>query len=360
MKVAILIPCYEPSRNVLAYLKSFKETDFDYFLVVNDGSNEKFDAIFQDIKQETVFDVLSYRVNKGKGGALKTGIASLLEKDPDINYIVTCDSDGQHAYSDVINIKEKAVESTDKLVIGTREFKKEEVPFRSRMGNNFSKLYFKLVTKVKCDDTQTGLRAIPNNLFDLALNTPGDRYEYEMNFLMYSVKETGLVQVPIQTIYQEKGEYDSHFHALKDSYRIYRTPIWYIMVSLISFGIDFLAFTVLSSYIFTSTSEQQVFLSNLIARITSGGFNFLMLNFFVFKTKGDLGIKSVKYWGLWIINYGLSSGLTYIFKFLPMALYFVKVLMDIAISIINYIINFTFVFAKRKAKKKAVAIKKAA
>ncbi|MCR4879741.1 MAG: bifunctional glycosyltransferase family 2/GtrA family protein [Bacilli bacterium] len=360
MKTALLIPCYEPSENVISYLKTFKGNEFDYYVVVNDGSGEEYDSIFNRIEKETVFDLFSYKVNKGKGGALKAGFNHILNIDPAVGYIVTCDSDGQHAYEDVIRVKEKAVESVDHLVIGTRQFDKKEVPLRSRVGNNFSKLYFKLVTKVNCLDTQTGLRAIPNRLFDLALYLPGSRFEYEMNFLIQAVREVPLDQVAIKTIYEEKGKHVSHFKTLKDSYLIYRTPIWYILVSLISFGIDFLLFTLLSSYVFTSSSESQVFLSNLIARITSGAFNFLMLNFFVFKTKGDIASKSIKYWGLWIINYGVGSGLTYLFKFLPMALYFIKVIIDAVIAIINYIINLTFVFTKRKIKSRHIKERKVA
>lgn len=352
-EVALLIPCYEPNDKVLGFLKQFKEDDFDYFLLVNDGSGEKYDSIFSSIDQETVFNLLYYGKNKGKGGALKTGIEYILNENPDIDCIVTCDCDGQHTYEDILNVKNRAIKEPNSLVMGVRQFSKENVPARSKFGNNFSKFYFKLVTKTNCRDTQTGLRAIPSCLFDLALNTPGNRFDYEMNFLLEAVKEVPLAQVDISTVYEPKGEHKSHFKTLKDSFLIYKAPILYVLISIISFFLDIGIFALLSTFVFTNNSEQQVFLSNLVCRIISGSFNFLMLNFIVFRTKGNIVSKTLKYWLLWLINYGLSSSLTYLFEFLPMALSFIKIIIDTIIAILNYNINLTFVFARRKSKKKA-------
>jgi len=351
MKFALLIPCYEPSDKVISFLKQFKKEDFAYFLMVDDGSGEKYQEIFSLIRSETLFEVLSYEKNKGKGGALKFGINYLLKKDHDLGAILTCDSDGQHAYYDVLKVRDELINNPNSLVIGTRKFDLENVPSRSRFGNNFSKFYFKIVTKTNCKDTQTGLRAIPSCLFDLALTTPGNRFDYEMNFLLEAVRETSLQQVDISTIYEPKEERKSHFKTIKDSYLIYRVPILYVLVSVISFLLDIGIFALLSTLVFSTDSEQQVFLSNLVCRIISGLFNFLMLNFIVFRSKGNIGIKALKYWLIWAVNYGLSSSLTYIFNFLPMAVYFIKVIIDVFISILNYLVNLTFVFAKRRQKR---------
>lgn len=351
MKTALLIPIYEPGEKVVPFLQNFKEADFDFFLAVDDGSGEKFKDVFEAISSTTVFQVHSYPNNKGKGRALKEGMGILLEQHPDIDIIVTSDSDGQHAYPDILAVKEKAIEEEGKLVMGGRDFSGKDIPFKSRYGNGFSALYFRLSTGVKIKDTQTGLRAIPKDLFQLALETPGERFDYEMNFLMDAVKLADVVVQPIATIYEE-GEHITHFKAFSDSVRIYRKPLLYVLVALASWGIDVLAFYLLSTYAFPQNAEMQVFLSAIIARITSGVFNFLLLNFLVFRGKGGQIRKPVRYAILWTINLALSSSLTYAFKFVPMALTFVKVIIDTFLTIANYFINMGWVFAKKRRKRK--------
>jgi len=100
----------------------------------------------------------------------------------DIVGIVTADSDGQHRPHDIRRVAEKMLQ-TDEVVLGTRRFDNANMPLKSRIGNTFSSLYFRLNTGKKLGDTQTGLRAIPRKYFLFSLDVPGSRYEYEMRFL---------------------------------------------------------------------------------------------------------------------------------------------------------------------------------
>ena len=58
---------------------------------------------------------------------------------------------------------------------------------------------------------------------DYMLKTEGERYEYEMNVLLY-LKENKIdvKEISIETIYINKNE-TSHYRTFKDSYRIYKT-----------------------------------------------------------------------------------------------------------------------------------------
>ena len=107
---ALLIPIYEPTEKVLPFLKEFQKEDFDHFLVVDDGSGESYRPIFDSIAAETVFPVHSYPGNKGKGHALKEGIALLLKQYPELDTIVTADGDGQHLRKDILRVSSKAKE----------------------------------------------------------------------------------------------------------------------------------------------------------------------------------------------------------------------------------------------------------
>ena len=69
----------------------------------------------------------------------------------------------------------------------------------------------------------------------------GDRYEYEINVLLWAAdKEIELTEIPIKTIYINGNE-ASHFDPIRDSYRIYSRIIKFSASSLVSFLIDFIA-----------------------------------------------------------------------------------------------------------------------
>lgn len=144
---------------MITVLNSLKKQGFSRFLIIDDGSEEK--ELFRKAQQEFGCHVITHSENKGKGCALKTGFRHILEeKDAEIKAVVTVDGDNQHKAEDVFAVSEAITENS--LVLGVREFKsKENVPFRSRIGNLVSAKVFQILSGEKISDTQTGLRGIP-------------------------------------------------------------------------------------------------------------------------------------------------------------------------------------------------------
>ena len=345
---ALLIPIYEPSALVLPFLRQFQREDFDAFLVVDDGSDEDYAEIFAQAKEQTVFDVLSYEGNKGKGHALKTGIRALLDAHPDLDLIVTADGDGQHLREDILLVAQTAEENPGRVVLGARDFRL--APPKSQSGNKWSARYFRLATGTKVSDCQTGLRGLPKEAFDMALYTYGERFDYEMNFLMPASREFGIVETTIHTIYEE-GNKGTHFRPVADSLLIMRTPITYILVGVTSFLIDILAFYLFQRFVFTGAAAgdwpQQLY-CHLCARAISFPYNYLMLDKLVFHHKGIFHNSLWKYFFLALTSLLASFGLTYLFSFLTPALTFVKVVVDVVSGIVKYFINLMITFANRK------------
>jgi glycosyltransferase involved in cell wall biosynthesis len=356
MKQALLIPIYQPSDKVLPFLAQFKNGDFERMIVVDDGSGAAYQKIFSDIKKSNRFEVISYPTNGGKGHALKTAIRYLIDHCPEIQGIVTADGDGQHAYADILKIRDSLNAHPTSLIMGVRDFSGKDVPHHNKVGNHLSALYFKMATRVKLGDTQTGLRGIPANLFLLAANSQGDRYEYEMNFLLEAVREAPLEQVAIQTIYD--GNKSSHFHPIRDSIRIYKTPLLYILVALLSEVID-LGFFTLFTAIGPSEIVYKILVATICSRLLSGAFNFTLEYFLVFENEGGFAKKLGKYALIFFLNMGLSFGLTYAFNFLPTNLTFIKFVVDLVLFIANYFVARGWVFARKLAHKSELKRKQA-
>ena len=216
----ILIPSYKPDHLMIELLVKLQEAGFD-MVVVNDGSGPEYDEIFKEAEKYAI--VLNHKFNLGKGAALRFGFTYVNLNAKDHNYVITCDSDGQHAVSDIIRVNDKLHE-TDNVVFGVRSFGKD-VPKRSRNGNFMSRLCRTMITKDYIQDDQCGLRGFPIKYVVHLIQLQGDHYEYEMNVVCtLQIKRIKIEELPIQTIYLDNNS-SSHFKPNLDTFRIQRT-IW--------------------------------------------------------------------------------------------------------------------------------------
>ena len=69
----ILIPSLEPDDRLPAYVRRLQERGFTRAVIVNDGSSDKYQPIFDALAAIDGVTVLKHEVNRGKGCALKTG-----------------------------------------------------------------------------------------------------------------------------------------------------------------------------------------------------------------------------------------------------------------------------------------------
>lgn len=216
----ILVPSYKPDHQMIVFLKELKNEGFDIVLV-NDGSGEEYDEIFKEAEQFVT--LLKHEKNHGKGAALRFGFTYVNLNHQGHNFVITCDSDGQHAIKDIIRMNDKLHE-TNNIVFGCRSFGKD-VPKRSKNGNNMSRLCRTLITKDYIQDDQCGLRGFPIEYVFHLIPIQGDHYEYEMNVVCtLQIKRIKIVELPIETIYLNNNA-SSHFKPSLDTFRIQRT-IW--------------------------------------------------------------------------------------------------------------------------------------
>ena len=90
------------------------------------------------------------------------------------------------------------------MILGVRNVGKD-MPLKSRLGNTITRKVFKLLSGVSISDTQTGMRVFTSDLVKKLLTVEGERYEYEMNVLLFLAKEgIDIDEVPINTIYQDR------------------------------------------------------------------------------------------------------------------------------------------------------------
>jgi len=343
--VAVLIPAYQPDEKLLATAESCLRAGVRRLLVVDDGSDARCAPVFSALEKLGV-TVTHHEKNRGKGAALKTGIRAVRETWPDATGVVTADADGQHATEDICALMDELAQQPDGILLGTRDFSGDDVPFNSRHGNRITSAIFRLITGIRCPDTQTGLRAIPAALFDFALGVEGERYEYEMNFLLDAAERRYPLRFhPIRTIYLD-GNQTSHFRVVHDSYLVYRRPITFLGVALASLLIDLVAFKLFDAFVFPGLSAH-IMAATAAARILSGAANFFLNKHVTFRSKGRTGSESLRYLVLFLAVMFLSGrGVTLLSRLLPTML--AKILVDGVLFVVNYFVERKWVFREAR------------
>ena len=346
MDVVVAIPAINPDERLVGLVDSLHERGFTRFIVVDDGSSADAQSVFRALEFRGV-RVVHHAQNLGKGSAIKTAIAQMCLAYPDASHLVTVDADGQHLPDDVVRVCQRAEAHPSALVLGSRSLQTPEVPLRSRLGNGFSALYFRLDTGIDCPDTQTGLRAIPRQLLRLAMRTPGSRYDFEMNFLTAVAKQgIALEMVPIATIY-ERNNATSHFSVVRDPLLIYKQLIRFTSSSLVCSGVDLVALALLVAILGLETAPL-VALATIAARMLSGALNFELNRTWSFadsgSRKGDASMQAIRYGTLFVAQMMASMSLVTLLSFLPLPLVAVKVLVDGALFFISHFIQKNWVF----------------
>ena len=353
MKVALIVPAYKPTSDMIPMLERFsRETDF-LPVVVDDGSGEAFLDVFSQVPQGTT--LLRHEVNKGKGAALKTAMKHILENMPECELAVTADADGQHRYEDIVKVVHKARGHRGALVLGSRAFD-GKIPLRSRLGNTITRQVFAAASGTPVRDTQTGLRAFDRDAMKKFIEIPGERYEYEINMLLHAAQNgIPILEETIETVYIDDNS-SSHFNPLRDSLKIYMCIFKYIASSLIGFAVDFILLLVFSGifseFNLPSISEEGDFallISVVLARIISAIVNFTLNKTMVFNSKGDwksdLGKYAILAVCVLIANYLLLNLLNLKLGW-PRAVS--KLLVEVVLFCANFFIQGRFVYNRKQ------------
>ena len=124
----VIIPSYKPKMDFIEYVNKLS-SKVKAIIVVNDGSSQEYNCIFDEIKKIENVKYISYRDNQGKGYALKQGILYAVNNYEKSSILVTADSDGQHKIVDVEKVYKVTKENPNSLVLGSRDFSLPNIPF---------------------------------------------------------------------------------------------------------------------------------------------------------------------------------------------------------------------------------------
>ena len=357
MNYVVIIPSLEPDEKLIPYIHKLLSSGIKDIIVVNDGSSNECDVIFDEINSIESCHVLTHKVNLGKGAAIKTALRYYQENKSGAAGVITVDADGQHSVPDVLRICAAMDENPDSFVLGCRDFG-EDTPGKSLYGNRITSFAMKLFYGISLSDTQTGLRGIPNSMIDGLLKVRGTRYEYELNMLIYAKGHcVPFVTIPIETIYFNNNE-KSHYRPVIDSARIFVR----VISGLIGFSASAIcaAFLDISIYgVMTKVILDKLPLFGMLliaflsARIISSVLNFALNRRLPVSQNKNIRDTIPKYYTLVVIQMIVSFLSIYLLcAHTGIDELIIKVIVDCILGLISYQIQLRWVFCNKTMSEK--------
>jgi glycosyltransferase involved in cell wall biosynthesis len=167
--ITIIVPAYNEEKGLPIVLTQLLKIVNDGYeiLVIDDGSK---DGTSEAAKKFPV-TLIKHEINKGKGEALKTGLAHARGEK-----IILIDSDGSYPADFVPKIAE-SLDSND-LVFCSRKYGMENIPRFNRLGNYVFRNMIKLVYGFKPYDPFSGLYGVKAKYLKM-MNISSPRFSVE-------------------------------------------------------------------------------------------------------------------------------------------------------------------------------------
>lgn len=227
MRYCVIIPTYNNGKTLERVISEVSRKTGN-IIVVNDGSA---DNTMEILNRFDSLKVISYQINRGKGFAIRKGFE--LAYSEGYNYAITIDSDGQHDPEDIDAFLSLAGQGSDILITGDRNLAARDLSKGSRFANRFSNFWFRFLTGIKLNDTQTGFRLYPLDSLK-GMKFFSGKYEFETEILVRAAwRGIKIGSVPVRVYYPPKNERVSHYRFFSDFFRISILNTVLVVISLL-------------------------------------------------------------------------------------------------------------------------------
>ena len=221
MRVCVVVPSYQASKTLASVLEDLLQIQGlgrSDLLVVDDGSTDG----TADVARASGVRLVSHPTNRGKGAALRAGLAE--GKQLGYTAALTVDADGQHPAHAARAVLAASDDPND-LVLGVRDLVAARAPRSNQLSNRFSNMVISGFAMRRLLDTQCGLRRYPIAP-TLALGCKAEGYAFEAEVLLRaSAAKIPIVQLPVDVVYPPEHERVTHFDSVRDPARIVATVL---------------------------------------------------------------------------------------------------------------------------------------
>ena len=194
MKAAAVIPAFNEEKTIGAVVEGVQPF-VDRVIAVDDGSRDETAARARRAGAE----VIAHDVNRGKGYAVRTGLARVF--DGEFTHVLLMDGDMQHLPQEAAPLLAEAERTGADVVLGERRFERDRTPAARYHANRIGSRVLSWFVGIPVRDTQCGFRVFRiDALRPLRLTATG--YEIETEMLVKVSRRGGrIASVPVSAVY---------------------------------------------------------------------------------------------------------------------------------------------------------------
>lgn len=193
--LTIVVPIYNEAAALPAFLAEllpFAAALPAAVILVDDGSRDGTRDLLMPLPGEHV-RVLRHKLNRGYGGALKTGVAAARTR-----YTITVDADGQHRLEDVRRLYDVICRTDADMVIGSRRGQKDATLSRA-LGKRLIRLLARSLMTVPVHDLNSGMKIVDTRMAQQVLHLCPDTMAYSDTIALLFINHRCLVlEEPIE------------------------------------------------------------------------------------------------------------------------------------------------------------------
>lgn len=171
-------------------------------LIVNDGSKDKTGRIATQLAKKYSFvRVINHPVNRGYGGAFKSGLYGAK-----YDWITFTDADGQFDFAEITKFIKKQKETGADMVIGF--YLKRAVPFIRILGSKVWQLLVFLLFGLKVTDIDCGFKLFRREVVKKITDLEAERGPFITSEFLIKAKKKGfkIVEVPVHHYPRKAGK----------------------------------------------------------------------------------------------------------------------------------------------------------
>jgi glycosyltransferase involved in cell wall biosynthesis len=183
-ELSVFFPLYNEEKNVRRTVRVASEVlkkvakNWEIILV-NDGSSDDTLRISKSLaKDKKNIRVVNHKVNRGYGGALKSGY-----KTAKYDWVAFSDADGQFDFNEIVKFIDKQKETGSDLVLGIRKERADSI-MRRFATMVWSHVLPKLIFGLKVTDYSCGFKLVRKEVFDSVQPLVGEEKVTQIEMLV--------------------------------------------------------------------------------------------------------------------------------------------------------------------------------
>lgn len=197
-ELSVFFPAYNEEANIEGTVKKAAKITPRVakrweIVVVDDGSKDDTPKIAKKLAKKTEgVSVISHKVNRGYGAALKTGFYKTK-----YDWIAFTDSDGQFDFSEVTNFIKKQRETGADIVVGY--YKKRQVSKGKILTSKMWEYLVYFLFGLKVRDIDCGFKLISRKVLDKISKLESERGAFISSEFLIKAKKKGfrIVEIPV-------------------------------------------------------------------------------------------------------------------------------------------------------------------